>query len=147
MDIEKLKTILSNVDVINPKRVGLNIFEDEHPFLILAENTNDTIGWFNTNGSAIEEALEQNGLSWGYLFETASNQSPCIYMFIGEDLTKEKLKEILKGTEETLEDGRKFYYEDGTFSAIDVEQYDNSITELEKIATRYASDVFKVYEV
>ena len=53
----------------------------------------------------------------------------------------------MKGTEDTLEDGRKFYYEDDTFSAIDVEKYDNSITELDKIATRYASDVFKVYGV
>ena len=147
MDIKTLKSILSKVEIMNPNRVVISQFENTPPFFESAESTNDMIGWFHTNSKAIETCLEENGLSWCYLFETAPKHSPCIYMFIERDITKESLKKIMKDYEKSLPDGRNFYYEDDSFSSIDVEQYDNSITELEKIATIYAGDVFKVYEV
>ena len=147
MDIKTLKSILSKVDIMNSKRIIISQLEKTPPFLESAEKTNDTIGWFYTNSKAIEKCLVENGLSWCYLFETAPNHSPCIYMFIEQNITKEILQTIMKDYEESLSEGRNFYYEDDRFSVIDVEQYNNSINELEKIATKYASDVFKVYEV
>ena len=38
------------------------------------------------------------------------------------------------------------YFEDNSFSSIDIDDYDNSISELEKELVRKASDIFKVYE-
>jgi hypothetical protein len=68
------------------------------------------------------------------------------YMFAGENLSKEEIKAFLEDGEETLPEGREIYYEDISFSAIDVDQYDNSRTVLEQELFRKASEVFRVYE-
>ena len=54
--------------------------------------------------------------------------------------------EELKESMERLPEGTKIYYETASFKSIDIADYDNSISELEKELTRRASDVFRVYE-
>lgn len=67
-------------------------------------------------------------------------------MFFGQGLSKEIMENAMCEEINALEEDRHFYFEDDSFSSIDVDQYDNSITELEKELTRKASDVFRVYQ-
>ena len=43
-------------------------------------------------------------------------------------------------------EGRKLYFEDDSFSSIDVDRYDNSLSELERELKNKVSDVFVVYK-
>ncbi len=144
MDKSYLESLMLKVQ--NPERVCVNFIADKYCYIESAEKTNDTLGWFTINGNIIEKELEKEGYSWIYVFETAPKQSPMIYMFLGKELSKETLKESLKDIEETLPEGRKICYEDNSFSTIDVDQYDNSMTFLEKEICRKASDVLRVFE-
>lgn len=144
MDKTFFKTLLSKVQ--NPERVAVNFVEDKYVFIASAENMNDTIDWFTINSNIVEETLENSGLSWCYLIETAPKKSPCIYMFIGKGLTKEFVIDELKDEMTNIPEDIHLYFEDNPFSSIVIDDYDNSISELEKELMRKASDVFKVYE-
>ena len=67
-------------------------------------------------------------------------------MFFGKGLTQEILEEEFGDARESLPEGRSLYFEEESFSAIDVDQYDNSMTVLEQELFRKASEVFRVYE-
>ena len=144
MNLSFIESLLDKV--VKPDRVEIKLLDRKFLLIQSAENTNDTIGWFHINSQALENEFEANNLSWCYVFETAPKQAPCIYMFAGENLSKEEIKAFLVDGEETLPEGREIYYEDISFSAIDVDQYDNSRTVLEQELFRKASEVFKVYE-
>ena len=144
MNLSFIESLLDKV--VKPDRVEIKLLDRKFLLIQSAENTNDTIGWFHINSQALENEFEANNLSWCYVFETAPKQAPCIYMFAGENLSKEEIKAFLEDGEETLPEGREIYYEDISFSAIDVDQYDNSRTVLEQELFRKASEVFKVYE-
>lgn len=141
---EKIESLISKLR--NPQRVEVEYYKNKYPLILSAERTNDTLDWFHVNSSLLETLLQKEGLSWCYIFETAPKKAPCIYMFIGEGLIKEELIEFMQDDIESLPEERNFYYEDDSFSSIDVDLYDGSITELEKELTRKASDVFRVYE-
>ncbi len=144
MDNSFFELLLSKVRV--PERVTIRMYDNKYPFVTSVENTNDTWDWFHVNSAVLENTLHEHGLSWCYLFETAPKKVPCIYMFFGQGLSKELMEEVMDEDRNALEEGRKFWFEDDSFSSIDVDQYDNSITELEKELMRKASDVFRVYE-
>ena len=144
MNLSFIESLLDKV--VKPDRVEIKLLDRKFLLIQSAENTNDTIGWFHINSQALENEFEANNLSWCYVFETAPKQAPCIYMFAGEKLSKEEIKAFLEDGEETLPEGREIYYEDISFSAIDVDQYDNSRTVLEQELFRKASEVFRVYE-
>ena len=144
MNLSFIESLLDKV--VKPDRVEIKLLDRKFLLIQSAENTNDTIGWFHINSRALENEFEANNLSWCYVFETAPKQAPCIYMFAGENLSKEEIKAFLEDGEETLPEGREIYYEDISFSAIDVDQYDNSRTVLEQELFRKASEVFRVYE-
>jgi hypothetical protein len=144
MNLSFIESLLDKV--AKPDRVEIKLLDRKYLLIQSAENTNDTIGWFHINSRVLEDEFEANNLSWCYVFETAPKQAPCIYMFVGEKLTKENLKAFLEDGEETLPEGRKIYYEDISFSEIDIDQYDNSMTVLEQELFRKAGEVFKVYE-
>lgn len=144
MDKTFFETLLSNLE--NPERIKGFVYNSKYVVFQSAENSNDTLGWFHINSTDIEKSLKESGYSWCYLFETAPNQSPNIYMFIGKGLTQETLEEELKDIKKSLPEGRSLYFEEEAFSAIDVDQYDNSMTVLEQELFRKASEVFRVYE-
>ena len=144
MNLSFIESLLDKV--VKPDRVEIKLLDRKFLLIQSAENTNDTIGWFHINSQALENEFEANNLSWCYVFETAPKQAPCIYMFAGENLSKEEIKAFLEDGEETLPEGREIYYEDISFSAIDIDQYDNSMTVLEQELFRKASEVFRVYE-
>ena len=144
MDNSFFELLLSKVRV--PERVTIRMYDNKYPFVTSVENTNDTWDWFHVNSAALENTLQEHGLSWCYLFETAPKKVPCIYMFFGQGLSKELMEEVMDEERNALEEGRKFWFEDNSFSSIDVEQYDNSISELERELRNKASDVFVVYE-
>ena len=144
MNLSFIESLLDKV--AKPDRVEIKLLDRKYLLIQSAENTNDTIGWFHINSQALENEFDANNLSWCYVFETAPKQAPCIYMFAGENLSKEEIKAFLEDGEETLPEGREIYYEDISFSAIDVDQYDNSMTVLEQELFRKASEVFRVYE-
>lgn len=144
MDKKFLESLLSKVK--NPARVCINDYSQKYYGLISAENTNDTLGWFHINSNVVEEELQKRGFSWCYVFETAPKQSPMIYMFFGKGLSKELLGEDFKDIENSLPKGRSIYYEEQPFRKIDIDRYDDSITELEKELHSKASDIFRVYE-
>lgn len=144
MNLSFIESVLDKV--VKPDRVEIKLLDRKFLLIQSAENTNDTIGWFHINSQALENEFEANNLSWCYVFETAPKQAPCIYMFAGANLSKEEIKAFLEDGEETLPEGREIYYEDISFSAIDVDQYDNSRTVLEQELFRKASEVFRVYE-
>lgn len=130
-----------------PEKVVVKFIDNKYAFIDSIDSINDSYDWFYVNSNLIEEALQKKGLAWCYMFETAPNKFPCIYMFIGKGLSKEYVIEELKETTNTLPDDRNLYYEDVPFSSIDIDKYDNSITEFEQELTRKASDVFRVYEL
>ena len=143
MDRSCLESILSKTQ--NPGRVV--IAPQKEFFMIMsAENTNDTIGWFTINSRLVEELVKKVGAKWYYLFETAAKQSPCIYMFIGEGLSKDFLEDYLQEGIASCQENRQFFLDDKPFSTIDIDQYDNSISALEDELIRKSSDVLKVYE-
>jgi len=139
-----LELLMSKVQ--NPARVCIKLYDRKFYFIESAERTNDTLDWYTINGNVVEEELEKEGFSWCYVFETAPKQSPIIYMWFAKGLTKEKLKEEFDYVKDSLPEGRHLFFEDNSFSTIDVDQYDNSITFLEKELYRKASEVFRVYE-
>ena len=144
MNLSFIESLLDKV--VKPDRVEIKLLDRKYLLIQSAENTNDTIGWFHINSQALENEFEANNLSWCYVFETAPKQAPCIYMFAGENLSKEEIKAFLEDGESTIPEGREISYEDISFSAIDVDQYDNSMTVLEQELFRKASEVFRVYE-
>lgn len=144
MDNSIFELLLSKVRA--PERVTIRMYDNKYPFVTSVENTNDTWDWFHVNSAALENTLHEHGLSWCYIFETVPKKVPCIYMFFGQGLSKELMEEVMDEERNALEEGRKFWFEDDSFSSIDVDQYDNSISELEQELRNKASDVFVVYE-
>lgn len=144
MNLSFIESLLDKV--AKPDRVEIKLLDRKYLLIQSAENTNDTIGWFHINSRALENEFEANNLSWCYVFETAPKQAPCIYMFAGENLSKEEIKSFLEDGESTIPEGRDIYYEDVPFSWIDIDQYDNSMTVLEQELFRKASEVYRVYE-
>ena len=144
MDRSFLESLMSKVQ--NPARVCVKWYDHKFYYIESAERTNDTLGWYTINSNVVEEELEKEGYSWCYVFETAPEQSPIIYMWFAKGLTKDDLKIEFDDVNESLPEGRQIFFEDGPFSAIDVDQYDNSMTVLEQELFRKASEVFRVYE-
>ena len=101
---------------------------------------------FGINSKAIENCLQENNLLWCYVIETAPKSQPFIYMFIGEDISREYLENEMKEAAESIPEDRNYYFEEGSFDSIDIDQYDDSKTVLEQEAFRKASEVFRVYE-
>ena len=144
MDKKFFENLLEKVKA--PERVAVNFVEDKYVFIASAKNKNDTIDWYTINSNIVEDYLEDSGLSWCYVIETGPNKSPCIYMFIGKGLTKEYVINELEDDMANIPNNIHLYFEDNSFSSIDIDDYDNSISELEKELVRKASDIFKVYE-
>lgn len=144
MNLEFVESLLDKV--VKPERVEIKLLDRKYLLIQSAENTNDTIGWFTINSHILEEVFIANNLTWCYVFEVAPKQAPCIYMFVGEKLTKEDLKAFLEDGESTIPEGREIHYEDIPFYRIDLDQYDGNITYLEKELFRRASEVIRVYE-
>lgn len=144
MDRVFLESLMSKVQ--NPARVCVKFYDHKFYYIESVERTNDTLGWYTINGNIVERELEKEGYSWIYVFETAPKQSPIIYMFFGKGLSKEAIEEEFKDIEESLPEGRQIYFEDKSFSEIDVDEYDDSISVFEQELYRKASEVFRVYE-
>lgn len=132
---------LSSVD-----KIAVRSFDDKYYGIYSLENTNDTYDWFHINSQKLEDALQANGFSWCYLIETAPSATPFIYLFTGPGLTKKFVEEEIASLPTDVPEGRNIYFEDCSFSQIDIDKYDNSISALEEELLRKASDVFKVYE-
>ena len=146
MDAKSFAKILSGIDIANPERIVCKIYDKKYLLIESAEQTNDTIGWYAINSKAIEKCLQANNLLWCYVIETAPKSQPFIYMFIGEDISKEYLENEMKEAAESIPEGRNYYIEEGSFASIDIDQYDDSKTVLEQEVFRKASEVFRVYE-
>ena len=146
MDAQSYAKILSGIDIANPGRIVCKIYDKKYLLIESAEQTNDTIGWYAINSKAIEKCLQENNLLWCYVIETAPKSQPFIYMFIGEDISKEYLENEMKEAAESIPEGRNYYFEEGSFDSIDIDQYDDSKTYLEQELFRKASEVFRVYE-
>ena len=144
MDRRFLESLMSKVK--NPARVCVNFYDHRFYYIESMEKTNDTVGWYTINGNIVEEELDKEGYYWCYVFETAPKQEPFIYMFFGKGLSREILEAEFKEMEESKPKDRQIFFEEASFSSIDVDQYDNSLSFLEKELYRKASDVFKVYE-
>ena len=144
MDRSFLESLMSKVK--NPARVCVKFYDCKYYYIESVERTNDTLGWYTINSNVVEEELEKEGYSWCYVFETAPEQSPIIYMWFAKGLTKDDLEREFDDVNESLPEGRQIFFEDGPFSAIDVDQYDNSMTVLEQELFRKASEVCRVYE-
>ena len=138
----KILSSLSSVD-----RIAVRSFDDKYYGIYSLENTNDTYDWFQMNSQKLEAALQVNGFSWCYLIETAPSASPFIYLFTGPNMTKEYIEKEIASLSTDVPEDRNIYFKDCSFSQIDIDRYDNSISALEEELLRKASDVFKVYEV
>ena len=144
MDKSFFENLFSKVQ--NPARVKVQLYDDKYYMIISSENTNDTMDCDAVYSKVVEDALRKNGMNWCYMFETFPQQSPCIYMFFCKDLSMEILKEDLQEIQEELPKGSNIYMDCESYSNIDVAQYDDSITVLEEVLIKHASEVFRVYE-
>jgi len=144
MDRSFLESLFAGLQ--NPARVCVKWYDNKYYYVESEKQTNDTLDWYDLNSNQVEEGLAKGGYSWCYVFETAPGQSPVIYMFFAKGLTKEALAGELGEIAESLPEDRNLFFEDKPFSAIDVEQYDNSVTAFEQELSKRARDVFRVYE-
>lgn len=144
MDKIILESLMAKVQ--NPAKVCVKFYDNKFYYIESAEGINDTLDWYAINSSVLEDELEKEGYNWYYVFETAPEQSPVIYMFFGKGLSKETLEEVLNDIEKSLPENRQVFIEDASFSTIDVDQYDNSISVLEEELSRKASEVFRTYK-
>ncbi len=132
-------------ELTEPERV--EVYEKNGIYCICsANNTNDTVEWFEVNSSSIENVLQKAGMSWCYVFETKASEKPIIYLYFAKELTKGILINAKREIFETMPEDMHLYIEEGLpFSSIDVEQYDNTISVLERELRRKCSDVLKVF--
>lgn len=144
MDKSFFENLFSKVQ--NPARVKVQLYDDKYYMIISSENTNDTMDWYAVNSNVVEDALQKEGMTWCYVFETAPQKSPCIYMFFAKDISIKTLEKDLQEIHESLPEGSNLYFECTSFSSIDIAQYDGSITVLERELINHASDVLRVYE-
>ena len=144
MDRNFLESLMAKVQ--NPARVCVKFYDNQFYYIESAEGTNNTSDWYAINSSVIEDELKKEGYTWYYVFETASEQSPVIYMFFGKGLSRETLEEVLSDIEESIPEDRQVFIEDAAFSTIDVDQYDNSISVLEEELCRKAYEVFTTHK-
>lgn len=145
MDKNFWNTILSNLS--SPDKVSVRRYEGDYYGIFSSENSNDTYDWFHVNSRQLELNLQDKGFSWCYVIETAPSATPFIYLFTSPNMSKDFIKHELNSYIEEMPKGRHVYFEDCSFSNIDIDKYDNSISALEKELYRKASDVFRVYEV
>ena len=144
MDRNFIESLMAKVQ--NPAKVCVKFYDHKFYYIESAEGTNDTLDWYAINSSVIEDELEKAGYNWYYVFETAPEQSPVIYMFFGKELSWETLEEVLNDIEKSLPEDREVFIENASFSTIDVDEYDNSISVLEEELYRKASEVFRTYK-
>lgn len=144
MDKAFFESMLSQTK--NPERVEIKNYENLYCVIQSAENTNDTLGWFYINNKVVEQALQQKGLKWCYVFETAPKAYPFVYMFIGESVTRNFVEQEIGAFKQTLPKGREFFIEDVPFASINLNKYNKSKSVLEHELRKYASDVFEVFE-
>lgn len=144
MDKENIFKLIGDTE--NPERVLFGFFDDGTLYIQSSENTNDTWGWYHINSERLEKGFVEMGLSWCYIFETVPRQKPFIYMFVGELVTKEYAIKESRVAIETLAKDRELYFENKSFSLIDKDKYDKSITELERMIRKASSDIIEVYE-
>jgi hypothetical protein len=144
MDKKQLQELLDNTE--NSNRVIFELLCDGTLRIKSKNNTNDTWGWFHINSEMLEDAFRKMNLSWCYIFETAPQHKPIIYLLAGETMTREYAIKDNRVEVEMLPEGREMFFEAKPFSLIDKDKYDNSLTELEKLLRKSASDVIEVYE-
>jgi hypothetical protein len=144
MDKKNFLSLIEKTE--NPSRVSVGALNEKTYIIMSTENTNDTWGWFHINSEMLEEAFIEMNLSWCYVFETAPKQLPCIYLYVGEGLTKDDVINDNRIAVETLPEGREIFFEKKQFSLIDTDKYNNSMTVLEKELRKVAGNVFEVYE-
>ena len=144
MDTKQIYKLIGDTE--NPERVLFGFFDDGTLYIQSSENTNDTWGWYHINSERLEKGFVEMGLSWCYIFETAPRQKPCIYMLVGELVTKEYAIKESRVAIETLAKDRELYFENKSFSLIDKDKYDKSITELERVIRSASINIIEVYE-
>ena len=144
MDRNFLESLMAKVQ--NPAKVCVKFYDHKFYYIESAEGTNNTLDWYAINSSVIEDELKKEGYTWYYVFEKAPEQSPVIYMFFGKELSWETLEEVLNDIEKSLPEDREVFIENASFSTIDVDQYDNSISVLEEELCRKAYEVFTTYK-
>ena len=135
MDRNFLESLMAKVQ--NPARVCVKFYDNQFYYIESAEGTNNTSDWYAINSSVIEDELKKEGYTWYYVFETASEQSPVIYMFFGKGLSRETLEEVLSDIEESIPEDRQVFIEDAAFSTIDVKHYFGNVTKEEVLNLIY----------
>lgn len=144
MDKSFFESLFSKVQ--NPARVSVKLYDDKYYMIISSENTNDTMDWYAVNSNVVEDALQKEGMTWCYVFETAPQQSPCIYMFFAKDISIKALEKDLQEIQESLPEGSNLYIECAPFLSIDLDQYNGATTVLEHVLINHSSEVFRVYQ-
>ena len=132
--------------VQTPDRIAIRFVNDQYAYIESVDKEKDLVDWFCVNSNILEESLNEHNLSWCYLIETVHNERPDVYMLIGRDMTKEFVAEELKDSFNNLPENKQIYIKETPFSSIEIDDYDNSISEFDREFMRKASDVFKVYE-
>lgn len=132
--------------VQTPDRIAIRFVNDQYAYIESVDKEKDLVDWFCVNSNILEESLNEHNLSWCYLIETVLNERPDVYMLIGHDMTKEFVAEELKDSFNNLPENKQIYIKETPFSSIEIDDYDNSISEFDREFMRKASDVFKVYE-
>ncbi len=132
--------------VQTPDRIAIRFVNDQYAYIESVDKDKDLVDWFCVNSNILEESLNEHNLSWCYLIETVPNERPDVYMLIGHDMTKEFVAEELKDSFNNLPENKQIYIKETPFSSIEIDDYDNSISEFDREFMRKASDVFKVYE-
>ena len=125
MDRNFLESLMAKVQ--NPAKVCVKFYDNQFYYIESAEGTNNTLDWYAINSSVIED-------------------EPVIYMFFGKGLSWETLEVVLNDIEKSLPEDREVFIENASFSTIDVDEYDNSISVLEEELYRKASEVFRTYK-
>lgn len=132
--------------LVNPSIIKVAVNKG-YDLLMSAENTNDTMTWFNTNSDKLEENLRKQNLKWAYIIETCPDGEPFIYMLISPTMSTYLARNLTQRVRNTLPDDRTMLVSEGRFKAFNIEQFDYTPTTITDLLAQYADTVLKVSEV
>jgi len=143
MKEEKYIEILKQLE--NPSRVEVMLI-DGYDVIMSSKNTNDTIDWFRVNSRKLEDYLIKHNQRFFYVLEKDGDYDACIYLYIGQDLTRIDMERLIEDYQKRCPVGLKYFLENSHFNSIEKSKYERKKTTLEQILLQKSSDVIEVLE-
>ena len=132
--------------LVNPSRIKVCVNLD-YDCLMSAKNSNDTMAWFQENGTKLESNLREMGLKWAYIIETCPNDKPFIYMLISQQMSQFIAEILTDRAKRTKPEDREIYVTEGNMRYLEIQRFDNTKATIEELLLRNYCNVIEVSEI